>query len=53
MESVLRIDPALHAELNANIQLELNLELNRLRTGQEGKAKENVEVHSLISSKLG
>ena len=44
METVQKMDSLLHAELTSEIQKELNLELNRLRTGQKKKDVENVKV---------
>lgn len=44
MSTVLRMDVTLHAELSADIQKELNVELNRLRTGQKLKDSESTKV---------
>lgn len=46
MATVLRLDATLHAELSADIQKELNMELNRLRAGQRIKDAESAKVHS-------
>ena len=45
METVQKTDSLLHAELTAEIQKELNLELNRLKTGQKSKDSENAKVY--------
>ena len=44
MATVLRVDDVLHAELSADIQKEINSELNRLRTGQRVKDSESAKV---------
>lgn len=44
MATVLRLDATLHAELSADIQKELNMELNRLRVGQRIKDAESAKV---------
>ena len=44
MATVLRVDDVLHAELSADIQKEINSELNRLRTGQRVKDTESAKV---------
>jgi hypothetical protein len=44
MATVLRLDATLHAELSADIQKELNMELNRLRLGQRIKDAESAKV---------
>lgn len=44
MATVLREDVNLHAELSADIQKELNLELNRLRAGQKIKDNATAKV---------
>ena len=49
----MKIDPALHAELSADIQKELNNELNRLRAGQKMKDAENVKVNSTRAVLVG
>ena len=43
METVMRIDGNLHAELNADIQKELNLELNRAKS-QKSKDTDSAKV---------
>jgi hypothetical protein len=45
MATVLRLDATLHAELSADIQKELNMELNRLRVGQRIKDAESAKVN--------
>eukprot|EP00596_Hydrurales_sp_CCMP1899_P005210 CAMPEP_0119051770 /NCGR_PEP_ID=MMETSP1177-20130426/73275_1 /TAXON_ID=2985 /ORGANISM="Ochromonas sp, Strain CCMP1899" /LENGTH=724 /DNA_ID=CAMNT_0007031091 /DNA_START=367 /DNA_END=2541 /DNA_ORIENTATION=- len=45
METVLKTDSTLHAELSADIQKELNMELNRLKTGQKAKDTETLKVY--------
>jgi hypothetical protein len=45
METVLKADSTLHAELSADIQKELNMELNRLKTGQKAKDTETLKVY--------
>lgn len=47
MECMLKLDGNLHAELNADIQKELNLELNRAKTSQKEK-KDNDVVKVMI-----
>jgi hypothetical protein len=44
MESILRIDGNLHAELNADIQKELNLELNRAKASQKNKESDVIKA---------
>ena len=44
MAAVLSVDANLHAQLNADIQRELNMELNRLRAGQRVKDSEIAKV---------
>ena len=44
MAAVLSVDANLHAQLNADIQRELNMELNRLRAGQKVKDSEIAKV---------
>lgn len=44
MATVLRVDVTLHAELSADIQKEINMELNRLRAGQKVKDSESAKV---------
>jgi hypothetical protein len=46
---MLRLDGNLHAELNADIQKELNMELNRAKTSQKEK-KDNDIVKVIICS---
>ena len=46
MESILRIDSNLHAELNADIQKELNLELNRAKASQKNKDSDVIKVYT-------
>ena len=48
MECMLKLDGNLHAELNADIQKELNMELNRAKVAQKDK-KENDVVKVIIS----
>ena len=48
MATVLRVDDILHAELSADIQKEINSELNRLRTGQRIKDSESAKVSPCI-----
>lgn len=47
MECMLKLDGNLHAELNADIQKELNMELNRAKVAQKDK-KENDVVKVII-----
>lgn len=44
METVNKIDGNLHAELSADIQKELNLELNRAKTVSKGKDSDVIKV---------
>jgi hypothetical protein len=44
METILRLDGNLHAELNADIQKELNLELNRAKASQKNKESDVIKV---------
>ena len=44
MAEVLSVDANLHAQLSADIQKELNMELNRLRAGQRIKDTEIAKV---------
>ena len=50
MAAVLNVDSNLHAQLNADIQKELNMELNRLRAGQRVKDSEIAKV--ILSIKI-
>ena len=45
-----KTDGVLHAELTAEIQKELNSELNRLRSGQRNKDNENAKAYEQVST---
>lgn len=48
METVQRLDVSLHAELTSDIQKELNLELNRLRSTQKNRDSENIKAYDAV-----
>ena len=48
MECMLKLDGNLHAELNADIQKELNMELNRAKVTQKDKKDNDVIKVSII-----